>query len=387
MSEKTPARPVALHYRSTWLPRPQTFIYELIRHHERYAPEIACHEIRNEAAFPFDGPVHLLRGATGPFGQWLARSVLLRTPWRRRALRALFRDVRPALVHAHFGHDGVAAAGAAEREGIPAVVTFYGSDATVLPRHALWRRRLRALFGRVRLVLAEGPHLRSRLVELGCPEERTRVQPIPVRLDFFPFRPRTRPAEGPVVLLQACRFVEKKGVDLTVRAFAAVADDRPGTELWLLGDGPERSRIETLVEESGVASRIRLLGMRSHAEYAEILARSHVFVQPSRTSANGDGEGGAPTSLLEAQASGMVVVASDHADIPFVVAPDAGVLTPEGDVEALAGALRHVLDHPEEWGPRAEAGRRRVAERHDPRALARKLEAIYDEALGVGEGP
>ncbi|NIP81231.1 MAG: glycosyltransferase, partial [Gemmatimonadetes bacterium] len=52
--------------------------------------------------------------------------------------------------------------------------------------------------------------------------------------------------------------------------------------------------------------------------------------------ANGDGEGGAPTTLLEAQAVGLPVVASRHADIPWVVAPEAGLLAPEEDPEALA---------------------------------------------------
>ena len=262
------------------------------------------------------------------------------------------------------------------------VVSFYGFDATHLGAHALWRRRFRRLFRVASLVLAEGPHLRDRLLELGCPRERARIQRIPVRLELFPFRPRRRPEEGPVTFLQACRFVEKKGVDLTVEAFARLAGRWPAARLRLLGDGPERERLEERVAAAKLGERVRFLGMCGHREYARVLEEAHVFVQPSRTAANGDGEGGAPTTLLEAQASGLPVVTSDHADIPHVVAEGGALVVPEGDVEALAGAMERLLEHPGEWAERAEAGRRKVEEDHDPEDLVARLEELYDEAAG-----
>lgn len=375
--------PVVAHYRNAYLPRSETFIHEVVARHSRYEPVVLTHERQNPESFPAPGPLDVVRPIlSGGLLSFLDRSAALTIRRRQFAVGRALRRRGPAILHAHFGEDGVVATRAARGTGIPVIVTFYGVDATRLAAHALWRRRFRRLFQRARFVLAEGPRLRRRLLALGCPAERARLQPIPVRFDLFPFRIRTRPEDGRVIVLQACRFVEKKGVDLTVEAFARIAGSWPEAELWLLGDGPERPRVEAVVDREGLRSRVRLLGMRSHEEYAELLERAHLFVQPSRTAANGDGEGGAPTTLLEAQASGLPVVASDHADIPSVVAEDGALLAREGDVAGVARALDHLLAHPEEWAPRGEAGRRWVEERHDPDRLASRLEDLYDEATG-----
>lgn len=379
--------PVVAHYRNAYLPRSETFIHEVVARHSRYEPVVLTHERQNPESFPAPGPLDVVRPIlSGGLLSFLDRSAALTIRRRQFAVGRALRRRGPAVVHAHFGEDGVVATRAAEGTGIPVIVTFYGFDATRLANHALWRRRFRDLFRRARFVLAEGPQLRRRLLALGCPEEMARIQPIPVRLDRFPFRIRTRPENGRVIVLQACRFIEKKGMDLTVEAFARIAGAWPAAELWLLGDGPERPRIEALVEKEGLGSRVRFLGMRSHEEYAELMGQAHVFIHPSRTAANGDAEGGAPTTLLEAQASGLPVVASDHADIPSVVAEGGALLAREGDVSGVARALDHLLSHPQEWAPRAEAGRRWVEGHHDPDRLVARLEDLYDEAADRTSG-
>lgn len=220
----------------------------------------------------------------------------------------------------------------------------------------------------------------SRLAALGCPDALLVIQPILFEIDRFPFRP-PRPYSDRAVILQACRFVSKKGVDLTIRAFARVASEHPGLELRLIGDGPERPRLEQLARQSGVADRIRFLGMQSHEDYARELCSADVFIQPSRTARNGDGEGGAPTTLLEAQAVGVPIVSTNHADIPWIVDPTAALLAREEDVVGLAAQLKHLMTHPHEWVERARLGRRRVTERHAPDRGMRSLEGVYDRIL------
>lgn len=373
--------PVALHYRRRYLSRSETFIYEVVSRHVRYRPVVATHERLNAGEFPLPGDVRVGRG---PGGRRVAGLVgwsdLLRIRHARAGLAPVARSVGPAVLHAHFGEEGVIAAGPSRRLGVPLIVTFYGFDAGRRGRQWLWRRRFRRLFGTASLVLAEGPQLRARLEALGCAPDRIRIQPIPIRLDRFPFEPRSRPDDGSVVVLQACRMVAKKGVDVTIRAFARVARERPRLRLWLLGDGPERDALVRLAEECGVRDRTRFLGMCSHDEYAAAVRRAHVFVHPSRTANDGDTEGGAPTVLLEAQASGMPIVATRHADIPYAVDADAALLADENDAAGVAASLEHLLRNPGEWKRRAEAGRRRVATRNDPARLVRMLEDAYDAA-------
>jgi colanic acid/amylovoran biosynthesis glycosyltransferase len=103
-----------------------------------------------------------------------------------------------------------------------------------------------------------------------------------------------------------------------------------------------------------------------------------IFIQPSVTAADGDTEGGAPTTLLEAQALGVPVVATYHADIPHVVAPgESALLAPERDSEALAACLMKLLDAPERWSAMGRAGRRFIEEHHDAPSQVARLEELY----------
>src|SRR5262249_59076253 len=95
----------------------------------------------------------------------------------------------------------------------------------------------------------------------------------------------------------------------------------------------------------------------------------------------GRGEGGAPTTILEAQALGMPVVSTTHCDIPNVTRPgESAVLVGERDAEALADALRRLLDDRASWEAMARSGRAPVAEHHD---ISREAERLEDRYLAL----
>jgi colanic acid/amylovoran biosynthesis glycosyltransferase len=119
----------------------------------------------------------------------------------------------------------------------------------------------------------------------------------------------------------------------------------------------------------------------SYAEYRSLVARAQAGLQPSRTAADGDTEGGAPTVILELQAMGIPVVATRHADIPFVV-PRPQELVAEEDVDALAEALCRVANETEtERRARTGEARAFVEARHDAAVTAAGVEDVYLEAL------
>ncbi len=122
----------------------------------------------------------------------------------------LWRD-KPGVIHAHFGPRGWQFLSYARRAGIPLVTSFYGADAYVFPRDPLWVERYHKLFQEGALMLAEGPAMGRRLVELGCPPEKVRVHNIGVSLDQYEFMARTPEAEEPIKLMVCGRFEEKKG--------------------------------------------------------------------------------------------------------------------------------------------------------------------------------
>jgi glycosyltransferase involved in cell wall biosynthesis len=217
------------------------------------------------------------------------------------------------------------------------------------------------------------------LAGIGCDHSRIRVVPIGIDVDALAFAPRAR--SQPLVVVQTGRFVEKKGFDLGLRAYAQARPLLGESELWLIGDGPLRDELEALVLELGLSSSVRFTGMVSQEEYRSLVTRTDVCLQPSRTAADGDTEGGAPTVILEAQAVGIPVVATRHADIPFVV-PRPAELAPENDVDAVADALVAVAaESDEDRRERLAEARAFVAERHAAEVTAAAVEAIYDEAL------
>lgn len=127
---------------------------------------------------------------------------------------------------------------------------------------------------------------------------------------------------------------------------------------------------------------VRFHGLLAHDKYCALLERADVGLQPSRTAADGDTEGGAPTVLLEMQAAGKPVIATRHVDIPSVVA-DEDALADENDVDDIAAAMVWMASMgTREW--QDACATRRVAEsRHDARITAAAVEDIYDLVAGA----
>jgi colanic acid/amylovoran biosynthesis glycosyltransferase len=178
------------------------------------------------------------------------------------------------------------------------------------------------------------------------------------------------------------RFVEKKGFEYGVRAFAQIRNEFPKAQLRIVGDGPLRPEIEGLVREHDLAERVLILGSLPYDAYAKEADKAHILLAPSVTAANGDSEGGAPTVLLEMQARGLPILSTRHADIPEVVADQvSGFLVPERDVKALSEKLVQLLAHPEQWDEMGRAGRAHMERQHDIVSLARELEGKYDSVI------
>jgi colanic acid/amylovoran biosynthesis glycosyltransferase len=185
------------------------------------------------------------------------------------------------------------------------------------------------------------------------------------------------------VLLFCGRFVEKKGLPYALEALRLTLPVCPRLHLRIVGDGELRPEIEGIIDKFHLKGHVTLLGFRSHQETIEELTRAHLLIQPSVTALDGDSEGGAPTILLEAQACGLPVLATRHADIPSVVDEDvSALLAPERDAESLAAHLLTLARRPERWPAMGRAGRERVERYHSAETLVVELERRYHELVG-----
>ena len=131
-------------------------------------------------------------------------------------------------------------------------------------------------------------------------------------------------------------------------------------QLWMVGDGPLLPAAQDLVQAQGIEDRVRLLGLRSQVEVAGLMREVRAFVQHSRVAADGDSEG-SPVAVMEAQLSGLPVIATRHAGIPEVVLDgESGLLVEEGDVAAMALAMVRLVRDPGLAERMGACGRQRI---------------------------
>jgi glycosyltransferase involved in cell wall biosynthesis len=145
------------------------------------------------------------------------------------------------------------------------------------------------------------------------------------------------PGQPPVVL-GVGRLTPAKDFPTLVRAFAQVRQRRPA-RLMIVGEGPERARLEALIAELRIGDDTALPGFRENA--AAYMAAASVFVLSSAWE-------GLPTVLIEALAAGSRVVSTDCPSGPREILQDGrlGLLVPVGDASALADAILATLDRP-----------------------------------------
>jgi glycosyltransferase involved in cell wall biosynthesis len=281
------------------------------------------------------------------------------------AIRVARAARRADLVHTHLVHADVYGALGARR----LVSTKHNDDPF---RTGPFRFVERALTGRTGRVVAITHALARFLVDrVGLPPAK--VTTIHYGLDELPTAWGTNPPD-PVrddvpLLLAVCRLEPQKGVDVAVRALARLRAVEPEAELVVLGEGPDRTRLESLARELDVP--VHLLGRVP--DVTAWLRRADVLVHPARWEGFG-------LALLEAMLARLPIVATNVSSIPEIVADgETGLLVPPDDPAALAEALSRVLADPGTFGA---AGRERAGTAFSVGRMADATLAVYDQVTG-----
>ena len=298
---------------------------------------------------------------------------------------ALIRRHQPEVVMVEFGFEAVRVMEACAWSGVPLVVHFRGSDASAQHRLGLLKNRYRRLLSMASGVIVKSRPMADTLLALGAPVDRLLISPSGANADLFQ---GSTPAAAPPVLLAVGRFVAKKGPLETLRAFGLLCRDpvlaalKP--QLWMVGDGPLLASARLLVIELGLQERVRFLGVCSQVRVAELMRQVRGFVQHSRVAPDGDSEG-SPVAVMEAQLSGLPVVATRHAGIPEVVLENqTGLLVDEGDESAMAQAMSLLLLDPLLAAELGACGRRRIQEQFTVEHHLRQVEQLLHEVIDEG---
>jgi len=296
----------------------------------------------------------------------------LSVAWR---LYRLLRRERPTILHTWMFHANVPGRLLGRLAGVPIII----SSERTMGQESRWRYRLNRITAPLtdRVVCVSQRVADFVVQEVGIPQCKVVVIPNGIDLRNFKYLPAKRQARAALglpyelaLIGTVARLNPVKRLDVLLQALASVN----GVCAVIIGDGPERARLEALRKQLGLVERVRFVGQQSNVP--EWLAAMDLFVLPS------DWEG-MSNALLEAMAVGLPVVATAVGGTPEVVVDGVtGLLVPPRDPEALAEAIIALLQDRERAEAMGRTGQERVERYFTVERMVQKTEALYEELIG-----
>jgi glycosyltransferase involved in cell wall biosynthesis len=288
------------------------------------------------------------------------------TCWRQ--LRRRLAADRADIVHTHLIH--------ADLYGLSAAATLRPRPVTVSSKHGYDNYERTSAFYQlsgwlnpaVDAVVTISDALQQKVAAAeGLPIAK--MQTVHYGLDVGPANARHGSADR-LRLVTVGRLVPVKGFEYLIRAIAELGPRGHDVSLTIVGDGPERSQLEALALDLGVADRIQFAGWQS--DVRSFLDSADVFVLPTL----GEGFG---LSILEAMGRGLPVISTDTMAIPeIVIDGQTGRLVSTKDPVALAGAIRELLERPAWRVELGRAGHARATAMFSVDRMVERFEALYD---------
>jgi len=269
----------------------------------------------------------------------------------------------PDVIHAHVFRAGLHAVVLGRARGLPVVVSEHYS---AFPRHMLRRWEVataRAAFRRAEIVAPVSENLARHIESYGI---AARFRVVPNVVDDALFAPPDEREPGGGRVLVVASLIPLKGVHHVISALPRLGEE---VQLDVVGDGPKKPDYQRLAERLGVAERVRFHGRLEREKVAGFMRRADLLVMASEWE-------NLPTTLLEAQVSGLPVVAPSVGGIPEAVSPEVGLLVPPDDPDALTDGIGEALKRTFDRGAIARAARTRFG----TEAIASRWEEVYSEA-------
>ncbi|MBW1722673.1 MAG: glycosyltransferase [Deltaproteobacteria bacterium] len=274
-------------------------------------------------------------------------------------------------LHAHFAH-------------VPADIAMYASGLAGIPftftAHAndLFQRAwlLREKVARAKACITISKYNKRFLMAQGAEGRKIQVVRCGVRVqDLFPKRKRS--PESPYVIGSCGRLVEKKGMDVLIRALGLLKSRSTNFRLEIVGDGPLREALGEMAIEEHIRSSVIFKGPMYHDEVLDWLSRLDLFVLACRRDRFGD-QDGIPVALMEAMAAGVPVVSTGISGIGELIEDGkTGLLARAGDPVSLYEKIRWMMESPLAAGRLARAAKRHVGRKFNEDANLNRLAVLF----------
>lgn len=285
------------------------------------------------------------------------------------------------LVHAHWIlPQGLIGVVARYLRHVPLITTVHGADAFTL-RGGLASALKRFVVVHSDAWTANTPAT-SCAVDSRAITPRAHVIPMGIDTELFaggdPAGLRQQLPRQEFLLLFVGRLVDKKGCRILLEAFSLLPPGlRNRTTLWIVGDGDQRSQLEQITKDLGLAQKVRFWGAISNQRLPDFYAAADLFVAPSIEAASGDTEGQGVV-ILEAFAGRACVLATRIGGIDAVVQDDVtGGLVPFNRPRDLARAMEKLLNNPDLRTRLVNNAFKEVKERYDWKRIAGEFESLY----------
>ncbi|MDH4318413.1 MAG: glycosyltransferase [Desulfobulbaceae bacterium] len=289
------------------------------------------------------------------------------------------------LYHAQYGPNGRAAAIAKELGLIRGkiITTFHGYDAHCrLGQVASLVKFYRPLFTHGDLFTANTDYLAAQLCRIGCPEDKIRVVPMGIDTSFFhPSVQNLRRPTDPIRLLSVGRLVGWKGHHLGIKAVTDILSTNQEVHYTIIGDGPEKSNLQILIDKYGIDNQVTLVGMKNQEEVRNYMQNSDIFLMTSTHDDHGRRETQGMVSA-EAQACGLPVVAFLSGGIGSTIRHDlTGLLVEENDTSGFTKAIIDLIDNPLRRKTMGRAGVDFIKKNYSLDVTARAINELYCNLL------
>jgi glycosyltransferase involved in cell wall biosynthesis len=192
------------------------------------------------------------------------------------------------------------------------------------------------------------------------------------------YTPADKTGDGAVLRIgYAGGLLPEKGIDLLIQACAGL---QGRWQLYIVGEGSERSELERLVAKLQLSEHVHIAERLESTQMATFYQGLDVFVLPSRTTSTWKEQFG--RVLIEAMACGVAVIGSDCGEIPNVIG-NAGLLFHENDTPTLRNQLQQMIDEPHRRLALGVAGRQRVLDQFTMAGIAEQTVAVYRRLLAM----
>ena len=293
-----------------------------------------------------------------------------------RAFARACASVDAEFVHAHeLLTGGAAARRLCSRAGLPYVVTVHGLDLYTNLDNPRWRAEILQAARSASAIICVSRRLAEDCIrELGIDPACVVVVPNTYDVRRFRFMERTR--IGQIRAVSVGRLAHEKGHDVLLRALDTVLRAGVDMHLTLVGDGPQRAALESLVAELGMQDAVTFTGVLLDDAVADAMYSADLFVLPSRSEGFG-------VALIEAMATGLPVVATRSGGPDDIVSEEDGLLVDPDDANAFADALMRMAGSLDTFDNRSIS--KRTAEKYSPLVVAGLLVDVYESVTAAAK--